>query len=778
MSTQQQQARTQSHTPSQVQCAQAHVLQLIPALVPPAEVFDRATMAGADAALAYLQAKNLEALRLRTQSRSFAQEQMQSYLDRLGLDLSPLSVVHVAGSKGKGSTCAFAETILRKHGLKTGMYTSPHLISLTERYRINTQHISEELFLKHFWRVWDGLWATIPQQQAADTAAATSGAAADSVAAAAAALPRIPPMPAYFAFLTLVGFDLYVAEKVDVLLLEVGLGGKLDATNVVPAPLVTAITPLALEHTEILGNTLAAIAGEKAGIAKRGAPLYTVPQPQEAMSVLMDAAAGVATPLRVALPLGQGLGATTTVPKLGLSGAHQLGNAALGATLAHVALCRLQELGKLPAAAAALFRSNDGTSRDSSTIVASAACADKWQVPGVALVTLDSSASPAAVSSVTTATSAGGARVLFPPTGALDAVTATSVAPLGGTTAGDAGIALPPLFAQGLTESSWAGRCQVVADSVAPNLTVFLDGAHTVESIGLCAEWFSTEVAQRRGKMQQQAQEKAQENEEEGKRVQQQSEASVDECELLFNCGHVRNPFLLLEPLAGALNASATSTDSSSRPIRFARATFTPFEHDRLHLLGPQSLTELAASCGHAALPASTAAALACVDALPAPDVASASATASASAKSYAESGLLSWQRTLMGVWDTVWLATRAPAADCGGEVTVGTLSPSGAPLAALSPAAVTAGAESAAEAVAKAGVSSDNTGVYLRRTLPSVATGSAACYQVNGLPSATVALEQLRVRALAQPEKQFYCLVTGSLYLVGNTLNALKVAV
>jgi len=121
---------------------------------------DRHSMEGADSALSFLQAKNIEALRMRAQSRSFAHSQMQHYLSRINLNIDDLPVVHIAGSKGKGSTAAFTETILRQHGLKTGLYTSPHLVSLTERYRINTEHVPTDLFLKHFWRVFDGLWET------------------------------------------------------------------------------------------------------------------------------------------------------------------------------------------------------------------------------------------------------------------------------------------------------------------------------------------------------------------------------------------------------------------------------------------------------------------------------------------------------------------------------------------------------------------------------------------------------------------------------------------
>jgi UDP-N-acetylmuramate-alanine ligase len=85
---------------------------------------------------------------------------MTQYLRRLNMDISDLSVIHIAGTKGKGSTCAFIDSILRAHGVKTGMFTSPHLIHVCERFRINGKPISESMFLEHFWAVWDGLYAT------------------------------------------------------------------------------------------------------------------------------------------------------------------------------------------------------------------------------------------------------------------------------------------------------------------------------------------------------------------------------------------------------------------------------------------------------------------------------------------------------------------------------------------------------------------------------------------------------------------------------------------
>lgn len=219
--------------------------------------------------------------------------------------LSQLKVIHVAGTKGKGSTCAFSESILRACGFRTGLFTSPHLIDLCERYRIDGLEISQEKFLANFWWCWDRLKDNCSKDV---------------------------PMPNYFRLLTLVAFKIFTSEKVDVVILEVGLGGKYDATNVVKSPIVCGISSLGFDHMEILGNTLSQIAGEKAGIFKPGVPAITVPQPEEAMKVLQDTASHLSIPLQLASPLD----ATTLCGlKLSLDGDHQYINAGLA-----VALCR------------------------------------------------------------------------------------------------------------------------------------------------------------------------------------------------------------------------------------------------------------------------------------------------------------------------------------------------------------------------------------------------------------------------------------------------------
>ncbi|XP_020087546.1 folylpolyglutamate synthase isoform X2 [Ananas comosus] len=224
-----------------------------------------------------------------------------------GLDksISELKIMHVAGTKGKGSTCTFSEAILRECGLQTGLFTSPHLIDITERFRINGSDISREKFLYYFW----GLWHQLKEKNV------------DGLL-----------MPPLFQFLTLLAFKIFLCEKVDVAIVEVGIGGRWDSTNVIKQPVVCGITSLGMDHMEILGDTIEKIAAEKAGIFKHSVPAFTVPQLEQAMSVLTEESSKLSIPLEVAPPLDseklKGL-------KLGLAGEHQYINAGLA-----VALCK------------------------------------------------------------------------------------------------------------------------------------------------------------------------------------------------------------------------------------------------------------------------------------------------------------------------------------------------------------------------------------------------------------------------------------------------------
>ncbi len=193
----------------------------------------------------------------------FGLETIQALLSELGHPELSLRVVHVAGSNGKGSTCAFVASFLRQCGYKTGLYTSPHLCDIRERFRVNGAWISQGDFRRHSRRV---LEASLRIRR------------------------KIGHLPTHFEALTAIAFCWFKEQRVDWLVLEVGLGGRLDATNVVPSPAVCLITPIGLEHQNILGKTLGKIAWEKAGILKPGCLAATV-QPHAQAARVIDQAA-------------------------------------------------------------------------------------------------------------------------------------------------------------------------------------------------------------------------------------------------------------------------------------------------------------------------------------------------------------------------------------------------------------------------------------------------------------------------------------------------------
>ncbi len=179
--------------------------------------------------------------------------------------------VHIAGTKGKGSTAAILAAILRAAGYRVGLYTSPHLHTLRERIQIDGEPIAPEAF----------------------------GALMDELVAADAALRRERPEwgdATAFELVTVLAFSAFARANVDIAVIEVGLGGRLDATNVV-VPDVAAITLIGYDHMQILGSTLAAIAREKAGIIKPGRPVVSAPQAPEAAAVIESVAVERAAPL-------------------------------------------------------------------------------------------------------------------------------------------------------------------------------------------------------------------------------------------------------------------------------------------------------------------------------------------------------------------------------------------------------------------------------------------------------------------------------------------------
>ncbi|KAM0799424.1 folylpolyglutamate synthase [Usnea florida] len=256
--------------------------------------------------------------------------EMVDWCRRIGYepsDFDRLNVIHIAGTKGKGSTSAFISFILDQYRFpssqkperpllhKIGLYTSPHLRFVRERIQINNQPLSEEVFARYFFETWDRL----------DDAARAKGEPPDTNA-----------KPGYFRFLTLMAYHTYMSEGVDTAVIECGIGGEYDCTNVLVKPTVTGITSLGIDHTAMLGNTIEEIAWHKGGIIKGGAPCFTAPQPSTAIEVLQKRADDVSTKLHV-IDRNPSLNNI----KLGLAADFQKTNASLAVAVVHAHLTAL-----------------------------------------------------------------------------------------------------------------------------------------------------------------------------------------------------------------------------------------------------------------------------------------------------------------------------------------------------------------------------------------------------------------------------------------------------
>ena len=190
-------------------------------------------------------------------------EHTRELLSRLGNPQEGIKIIHVAGTNGKGSVCAYLHARLLAGGNKTGLFTSPHLVRINERFQINGEDVSDEQFLDAFLKV---------EKAAKEYEAEGEG------------------HPSYFETLFLMGMLIFKEAGVEYLVMETGLGGRLDATNVVEKPLACIITSISRDHTEYLGDTLEAIAGEKAGIIKAGVPvIYDASQPGPASVIAAKA---------------------------------------------------------------------------------------------------------------------------------------------------------------------------------------------------------------------------------------------------------------------------------------------------------------------------------------------------------------------------------------------------------------------------------------------------------------------------------------------------------
>lgn len=235
-----------------------------------------------------------------------------------------MNPIHVAGTKGKGSTTAFISTILSqytKSGLgqstpslhKVGLYTSPHLRFARERIMIDNTPLSEEQFAQYFFEVWDRLEESAKLAGQDPTAAGTK--------------------PQYFRYLTLVAFHTYLSEGVDAAVIECGIGGEYDCTNVIEHPKATAITSLGIDHTAMLGSTIEEIAWHKGGIIKNGTRGFTAPQLPTAEKVLTRRAEEKGTQLDVVGNHPDLLVGNSQVA-LGLAGDFQYTNASLAVATA------------------------------------------------------------------------------------------------------------------------------------------------------------------------------------------------------------------------------------------------------------------------------------------------------------------------------------------------------------------------------------------------------------------------------------------------------------
>jgi dihydrofolate synthase/folylpolyglutamate synthase len=248
----------------------------------------------------------------------FGLDNMRALVDALGHPDRGLRIVHVAGTNGKGSVTAMIDTVLRSAGHRTGRYTSPHLVDLSERFVIDGRPVSAA-------RLEDAAEAV---RRAVDRLLASG---------------RLRAQPTFFEATTAVALILFREAAVDVAVCEVGLGGRLDATNVL-APAVTAITSIGRDHQHYLGSTLAEIAAEKAGIIKAGVPVVLGDLPPDAAVVIQRMARDVRAPV---IHAGEGVelqhlaGAGRPRPsvrvrtpardygafELALAGSHQVGNA-------------------------------------------------------------------------------------------------------------------------------------------------------------------------------------------------------------------------------------------------------------------------------------------------------------------------------------------------------------------------------------------------------------------------------------------------------------------
>lgn len=215
-------------------------------------------------------------------------DNLKKYLDMLEHPEDALRVIHVAGTNGKGSVCAFTESILRKAGYRTALFTSPHLVQINERIRVNGEPCTNDAFVRAYEEI-QCLYRTHSDE--------------------------LEPLT-YFALLYLMSLLIFKEADPDYCIMETGLGGRLDATNTTK-PILSIITSISMDHTDVLGETIEEIAGEKAGIIKPGIPVLVIREarlsseeagfdPEQAYRVIRNRAEALKSPLFTLTPIGEG----------------------------------------------------------------------------------------------------------------------------------------------------------------------------------------------------------------------------------------------------------------------------------------------------------------------------------------------------------------------------------------------------------------------------------------------------------------------------------------
>lgn len=199
-------------------------------------------------------------------------EDTRRHLKALGNPDHGMKIIHIAGTNGKGSVCAYLRSILNEAGYSCGVFTSPHLVECRERFAIDGEMVSEETFYDAFMKVYESLdWNALENEEGYH--------------------------PTFFEYLFFMGMLIFAEKKPDYVILETGLGGRLDATNAVENKELAIITRIGMDHMEYLGTTIADIAGEKAGIIAEGVPVVFLDEVEEASGVIRNIATKKSAPL-------------------------------------------------------------------------------------------------------------------------------------------------------------------------------------------------------------------------------------------------------------------------------------------------------------------------------------------------------------------------------------------------------------------------------------------------------------------------------------------------